>query len=137
MRKLALVFALILCLFATGCKDKTVVPMGGSAVFENGGILGEGEKQFELTVEYTDGTVDICTVKTDAETVGEALLDLGIIEGEDGPYGMYVKTVNNVTADFDKDGVYWAFYIDGEYATSGVDSTPIEDGKEYSLKVEK
>ena len=137
MKKFALVLSLMLFLFAGGCKDENVALIGGDAVFGNGDVLGEGEKQFDLTVEYIDGTMDSCTVKTEAETVGEALLDLEIIKGEDGSYGMYVKSVNNVTADYEKDGTYWAFYVDGEYATSGVDLTPIEDGKEYSLKVEK
>ena len=45
--------------------------------------------------------------------------------------------VNGIVADFDVDKTYWAFYVDGEYATSGVDTTEIETGKEYSFKVEK
>ena len=49
----------------------------------------------------------------------------------------YVKTVNGITADYDADGVYWAFYVNGEYAVSGVDSTPIAEGESYSFKVEK
>ena len=47
-----------------------------------------------------------------------------------------MKTVNGITLDYDKDGKYWAFYVDGEYATSGVDSTPITDGASYALKAE-
>ena len=69
-------------------------------------------------------------------TVGDALVELGMIEGEESEYGLYVKTVNGVTADYDKDGVYWAFYIDGEYASSGVDSTEITEGSTYSFKME-
>ena len=49
---------------------------------------------------------------------------------------MYVKTVNGVTVDYDTDGKYWAFYIDDEYAMTGVDSTPITDGSSYTFKVE-
>ncbi len=33
------------------------------------------------------------------------------------------KTVNGMTADYDKDGVYWAFYINGVYAMTGIDAT--------------
>ncbi len=49
----------------------------------------------------------------------------------------YVKTVNGITADYDTDGTYWAFYVNGEYAMTGVDSTPVEDGAVYAFKVEK
>ena len=61
----------------------------------------------------------------------------GLIEGEEGPYGLYVKVVNGIRADYDKDKVYWAFYINGDYAMSGVDVTEICAGDEYALRVEK
>ena len=47
-----------------------------------------------------------------------------------------MKTVNGITADYDTDGVYWAFYVNDEYATSGVDVTEITEGDSYALKVE-
>ena len=49
----------------------------------------------------------------------------------------YVKEVNGIIADYDVDGTYWAFYIDGEYASAGVDSTEITEGSIYMFKVEK
>ena len=52
-------------------------------------------------------------------------------------YGLYVKTVNGITADYAVDQTYWAFYINGEYAMAGVDSTPVENGTVYALKVSK
>ena len=48
-----------------------------------------------------------------------------------------MKTVNGITADYDVDQTYWAFYVNGEYATSGADTTAIEEGAAYSFKVEK
>ena len=45
---------------------------------------------------------------------------MGLIAGEDSDYGLYVKTVNGVTVDYDTDGKYWAFYVDGEYAATDV-----------------
>ena len=73
---------------------------------------------------------------TDEDNIGAALLGVELIAGEDSAYGLYVKTVDGQEADYDKDGHYWAFYIDGEYAMTGVDSTPIEDGKAYAFKYE-
>jgi hypothetical protein len=75
-------------------------------------------------------------VKTDKTTVGAALLEVELIAGEDSQYGLYVKTVNGITLDYDKDGKYWAFYIDGEMAMSGVDSTDIAEGATYEFKAE-
>ena len=69
--------------------------------------------------------------------MGDALLELGLIEGEEGAYGLYVKKVNGITADYDTDQTYWAFYINGEMAMTGVDATDVEAGATYSFKVEK
>ena len=83
-----------------------------------------------------EGNETAFEIHTDKETVGEALLELGLIAGDESEYGLYVKTVNGITADYDKDGVYWAFYVNGEYAQTGVDSTSITEGDSYSFKVE-
>ena len=100
-------------------------------------ILGEGATQFAFTVIDKDGNETAFEIHTDKEIVGEALMELALIEGEVGAYGLYVKTVNGITADYDEDQTYWAFYVNGEYATSGVDTTAIEEGMTYTFKVEK
>ena len=100
-------------------------------------VLGEGQSMFLFTVVDKDGNETNFEIHTDKEIVGEALLDLELIAGEDGDFGLYVKEVNGITADYDVDQTYWAFYVDGEYAMSGVDTTNIEEGKTYAFKVEK
>lgn len=94
-------------------------------------------KTFTLEIVYEDGKTEEINVTSTEKYVGSALINEGIIEGEDGKYGMYIKSVNGVEADFEKTGTYWAFYIDGEYATTGVDKAEIKDGTKYTLKVEK
>lgn len=101
-----------------------------------GNVLGKGAKQFDFVVVDKDGNRTEFEIHTDKETVGEALLDLGLIAGDTGDYGLYVKTVNGITVDYDTDGKYWAFYVNDEYATSGVDFTAIAEGEVYSFKVE-
>ena len=95
------------------------------------------EKSFTFLVVDADGNEKSFEITTDAATVGEALLDEKLIDGEDGQYGLYVKTVNGITVDYNKDGAYWSFYVGDSYAVSGVDTTEIEDGQTYSFKVEK
>ena len=99
--------------------------------------LGEGQVAFDFIVVDKDGNETKFVIHTDAETVGAALLEHGLIEGEESQYGLYVKKVNGILADYDVDQTYWGFYVDGEYAMSGVDSTTIEEGKSYSFKVSK
>ncbi len=96
------------------------------------------EKSFAFEVVDLDGTKKDFTIKyTDEKSVGEALVKEGLISGSDGPYGLMVETVNGQRYTYNDDKVYWAFYIDGEYAMTGVDSTPIEEGKTYCFKAEK
>lgn len=103
---------------------------------ESDNVLGEGNTKFMFTVVDQEGNETQFEIHTDKTTVGDALQEVGLIEGEEGEYGLYVKTVNGITADYDVDGTYWAFYINDEYAMSGVDTTEIEEGDSYSFKVE-
>ena len=80
----------------------------------------------ETTFEYT----------SDKATVGEALVAEGLIEGHKTEYGLYVDSVNGIALDWEKDGKYWAFYIDSEYAMTGVDATAITEGATYAFKPE-
>lgn len=45
----------------------------------------------------------------------------------------YVTTVNGITADWDTEKAYWAFYIGEEYAQTGVDATEIVAGTTYTF----
>lgn len=124
-----------MALFMIGCNDNNT-PAGDTTLII-GGVVGEGETVFPFEVTMPDGIKTTYEIHTDKTTVGEALLELGLIAGEDSEYGLYVKTVDGVTLDYDKDGKYWAFYVDGEYAMSGVDVTEITAGAVYGFKAEK
>ena len=100
-------------------------------------VLGEGKTVFDFTVVDKDGNATEFEIHTDKATVGEALLELNLIAGDAGEYGLYVKQVNGITADYDVDQTYWAFYVNDAYATAGVDATAVEAGAKYAFKVEK
>ena len=139
---LSIVLIAVMALFIAGCSNnnqdepistepvQTTEPK--SSVIEKG----EGENAFIFIAVDLDGNNTHYMIKTDKETVGEALLENGLIAGEDGQYGLYVKTVNGITLDYDKDGKYWAFYEENTYANQGVDSTPIKEGGVYTFKPE-
>ena len=118
-----------------GAKKQENNPSAGQEVSTN--KLGEGKTQFNFTVVDKDGKETAFDIHTDKTTVGEALLELGLISGEESTYGLYVKQVNGITADYDVDQTYWAFYVNGEYGMTGVDATNIEAGATYTFKVEK
>lgn len=137
---LCIVLIAATALFTTGCsdskKDSNINTQDSKISISDENVLGDGETKFFVTVTDKDGNEDQFEIHTDKETVGEALMEIGLISGEEGPYGLFIKTVNGITVDYDKDGVYWAFYIDGEYATNGAELTKITEGATYSFKVE-
>lgn len=95
--------------------------------------LGTGEKTIYFDVTDKDGNTSSYAIHTDAATVGEALLENKLIEGEQSEYGLYVTSVLGQTLDWDADQMYWAFYEGGEYAMTGVDQTEITDGASYAF----
>ena len=122
-----------MALVTIGCSDNKTYD---TAVVSDGAVLGEGAVEFPLEIVDGEGKSVNVVVKTDKTTVGEALLDLNLIAGDVEQYGLYIKCVNGITAIYEENGKYWAFYIDGEYAMTGVDTTNIVEGAKYSLKVE-
>ena len=135
MLSVILVMALIAALALSGCGGETAEKPEAMTI-SGGEILGQGAASFTFTVVDRDGKEVTATVNTDKETVGEALMELGLIDGEQGPYGLYVLTVNGQTVTWEEDGMFWAFYIDGESALTGVDMTDLVSGASYMFKVE-
>ena len=128
-----------MALSAGGCNDNKGTdsqPSGAQSTVSDANVRGEGAKLFYFTVMGTDGKETAYEIHTDKSTVGQALLALGLIAGEDGAYGLYVKTVDGVTLDYNTDGKYWAFYENGTYAAKGVDATEITEGATYTFKAE-
>lgn len=92
----------------------------------------EGTKQFTLEVILTDGSSTSHQIKTEEEYVGAALLEEGLIAGHAGEYGLFITTVNGVTAD-DAKQEWWCFTINGEVSMYGIDLVPATDGGHYEL----
>ena len=129
---LCVVLIAALALFAAGCTD-TGIPGGPT---DPTYAPASAAKTFTFIVVDVDGNETTHEITTEAKTVGEALLAEELIAGEEGPYGLYVKTVGGITLDYETDGKYWAFYVDGESSLAGVDMTDITDGATYSFRAE-
>lgn len=139
---LALVLALVMVMALSACGQQKAEDNNDNGAqitlpVADGADIGSGAVSFTTSVTGKDGKAISFTVRTDKETVGEALLELGIIAGDTTEYGLYVKSVNGETADYDTDGAYWAFYIGDQYAPVGVDMASIEEGATYGFVVEK
>lgn len=126
---LALVLALMLSLAACGAKAEG---LWANATYTEDTELGEGATTITVEVTAEDKTVTF-TIHTDGTTLRQALEENSLIAGDESDYGLYVKTVDGMTADYDADGLYWAFYKSGEYLMTGVDTAEIADGEQYEL----
>lgn len=138
---LALVLALLAVVTMVSCGQQKAAEDGAAAAqvtlpVTDGADVGQGAVALTVAVTGAAGETVTFTVHTDEETVGAALASLGIIAGDTTEYGLYIKSVNGETADYDESGTYWAFYIDGQYAAVGVDLAACEPGILYEFKVE-
>ena len=95
--------------------------------------IGEGSTSFIFEIKDDKDDITVWRVHTDELTVGDALLKLGMIQGDSFDFGLMVSHVNGIRADFMEDNAWWAFYIDGEMAMAGVDATEIQEGVIYAF----
>ena len=89
-------------------------------------------KSIEVTVVHGDGTEILFSIATQAQTLGEAWNENELIAGEEGPYGLYIMTVDGETVDETKQQ-WWCITKGGESVTTGADSLPIADGDQFEL----
>ncbi len=130
---LAMLAAVMVVLSLAACNAVEKTGLWENADYLTDTEFGEGSKTISVEVKAEDKSV-LFTIHTDKKTVGEALLEHKLIDGDEGDFGLYVKQVNGIIADFDEDQTYWAFYIDGELALTGVDMTDIDESATYRLE---
>ena len=132
-KSICAVLVLVCLLGLTACGNN----VGKESLWENATYLedttlGEGSTTFKMVVKAGEQSVTF-TVNTNKETVGAALLELNLIEGDNG---MYTK-VNGITADYNVDKSYWGFFVNDAYANEGIDTTKIEKDSTYKLEYTK
>ena len=93
-----------------------------------------GSKAYTVTVVHKDGTVKDFAYRTDAEYLAEALLEEGLVSGEESQYGLTIITVDGEDAVWETDNAYWAIWIGEEMAMTGASEIPVYDGSTYKLE---
>lgn len=92
-----------------------------------------GAKSITVTVVHRDGTEKVFEYDTDEAYLGPVLLSQELVVGEEGPYGLVISAVDGETASWEENQSYWALFIGEEYATTGADTTPVNDGDAFKL----
>ncbi len=129
----ALVLVVTLCFVFASCEKKIAeTDLWAQATYAEDATFGDGGKTLQVEVVAGEKSVTF-TLHSDKQTVGEALSEHELIEGEKGPYGLYVKKVNGIVADYDVDQSYWAFSKGGEGMMTGVDGAEFSDGERFEL----
>ena len=93
-----------------------------------------GAKAYTVTVVHKDGTEKVFAYRTDEEYLAGALLEEGLVSGEDSQYGLAIITVDGEAAVWETDNAYWALWIGEEMAMTGASETPVYDGSIFKLE---
>lgn len=91
-----------------------------------------GSKTITVEVIHGDGTQVDFTYQTELEYLGELLSEQGLISGSEGPYGLFVDTVDGETVNYDLNKSWWKLSCDGEDAQTGADAVVIQNGSVYT-----
>lgn len=93
-----------------------------------------GSKGYTVTVVHKDGTEKVFQYRTDAKNLADALLEEGLVSGDQGPYGLTIITVDDEDAVWEADSAYWAIWVGEEMAVTGASEIPVYDGSTYKLE---
>jgi len=96
----------------------------------------EGEKEVTIVVVHGDQTEKTFQYHTDAEYLVEVLKENELVSGEEGEYGLFIKTADGETADESKKQ-WWCITKGGEQVNTSADQTPIADGEQFELTLKE
>jgi hypothetical protein len=130
-RVLLLLLAVLMLCALTACADVDKTGDWETAEYVRDTEFGKGAKTVTVKV-VADGQELTFTLHTDKENLEDALVEHNLIDGDVDVYGMYIKKVNGIVADYDTDKTYWAITKSGE-DTLGAKSTIIADGDCYEI----
>ncbi len=146
MRRLKIFLSLILAAMLTaaafalvGCNmqgngDKAGEKQGSEASHNTSeGASKDGDKTITVKVTDDKGVTTAYVITTNASNLRAALEQEKMVEGDEGDFGLYVKKVNGLRADYDLDGAYWKFTKGDTMLMTSIDSTPIYNGETFEI----
>lgn len=92
----------------------------------------KGAKDICVTVVYEDKSEKEFEINTDAEYLGEALLEEKLVTAQEYESGFYTY-IDGVRADYTADGAWWCVTKDGEDVMVGMNELPIADGDNFEI----
>ena len=136
-RSLIALLVILATLFAlVACNTVSAEGKWENATYRRDKSFGDGETTITVDVIAGENSVTF-TISTDKETLADALLEHKLIEGDNSEFGIYIKKVNGITADYDVDQSWWGVMEDGKDSPVGASSVEIADGKHYALVYKK
>ena len=92
----------------------------------------EGEKTITVKVVHGDGSEKDFKYGTNEAYLGAVIQENKLVEGEDGPYGLFMTSVDGEKVD-DSKQQWWCLTKGGEQVNTSADQTPIKDGDTFEL----
>lgn len=108
------------------------------------GEASEGEGQHNSEIQERQIRLEVVVSETDRrsfsltgteDTLGALLKREGLIDGEESSFGLFVTTVDGITAD-ERKQEWWCLTKEGAQWNYGVDDTQIEDGDAFEWTLE-
>ena len=95
-----------------------------------------GEKNVSVTVIHGDKTEKTFTYHTDAEYLGTVLKENGLVQGEEGDYGLFITEADGESADTSLQQ-WWCITKGGETVNTSADQTPVQDNDKFELTLKE
>ena len=92
----------------------------------------QGSTTITIAVTHGNGDVKEFIIHTDEEFLRGAMEQEGLVSGTEGPYGLYILTVDGETVD-EANQEWWGYTKSGEMVNYGIESCPIADGDHFEF----
>jgi len=127
-----LLIAVMSLVFLVSCEtDSETQALWENATYSSDTTIGEGAKTVYVDIVCGEKSITI-TLKTDKDTLGDALFEHGIIND-----ASFFDTCNAIHADYAKDGAFWMFKKNGTAMNYGVNDQTVSNGERYTLEYTK
>lgn len=112
--------------------SETASALWESARYKEDTELGEGKNSVKIEVK-ADGKSVTLTIHSDSNNLEKILTENDLVEGDQSEFGLYIKKVNGIRADYDADKAYWALCKDGASTATGASGITVANDEHYEF----